>query len=228
MHCRKPGGHSVNSQTAETIDVAGMLLETFQSLNVKYIFIFLFFSSLCSACDAQALADSVLVNNKFKWTIIIPAGFTSVDPGTWAKMQNRGSAEIEETLNQKIENNSTDIFVFKSNNFNYFESSYQPFDTLKDGNFIEISHELSNIIYKTFAAQIKNAEMDTSFTTETIDGLDFFKFKLILKISDNFLMNVIMYNRIFGKEEFAVNIMYIDEIKGAQMLSAWKKSKFRR
>jgi hypothetical protein len=35
-----------------------------------------------------------------------------------------------------------------------------------------------------------------------------------------------MYSRLFGKREFTVNIMYIDESLGQQMKAAWLNSKF--
>ncbi len=35
-----------------------------------------------------------------------------------------------------------------------------------------------------------------------------------------------MFSRLFNKKEFSVNIMYVDAKKGAQMLDAWRNSKF--
>ena len=194
---------------------------------MKYFFYLLVLSIQSKYCSAQTVNDSVLINSEFKWSIVIPEGFIAVNQDTISKMVDRGTTLMENTTNQKVENNSTHIFFFKSNRFNYFESLSQPFDTLVDGNFIDANHQVGNILYNTFSSQLKNAEVDTSYSFEKIDGLDFLKFKLKIKYPNNFVFNFINYNRIFEKKEFTVNIMYVDDIKGALMLNAWKKSKFR-
>ena len=60
------------------------------------------------------------------------------------------------------EDNAKTIFVFQSDQFNYFESNYQFFDTTNDGNYLESFKEVNNILYGTFEAQMKGAKLDSS------------------------------------------------------------------
>ena len=71
-------------------------------------------------------------------------------------------------------------------------------------------------------------KIDTISTVEKIDNLEFQKFKMKIVYPNKMVFNVIMYSRLFGKREFSVNIMYVDDRKGQLMLEAWKNSKFSR
>ena len=109
----------------------------------KKIYLLLTIAFFCISCTGQSKNERKTVYNKdFKWTINIPSGFDSVSADVWAKMQNRGQDMIEKTYDGKIENNAKTIFVFKSDETNYFESNYQPFDTSKDGNYLENFREV--------------------------------------------------------------------------------------
>ena len=71
-------------------------------------------------------------------------------------------------------------------------------------------------------------KVDTISAVEKIDNLEFQTFKMKIVYPNNMVFNVIMYSRLFGKREFSVNIMYVDDRKGQLMLEAWKNSKFSR
>jgi len=103
------------------------------------------------SCKGQSKSNQRTIYNKdFKWTVSIPAGFDTVSAGKWAQMQNRGADAIEKTYGAEVENNAKTIFVFQSDRFNYFESNYQPFDTTKDGNYLESFREVNDLLYGTF------------------------------------------------------------------------------
>ena len=142
------------------------------------------------------------------------------------KMQNKGADAIEKTYDEKIENNSKTIFVFKSDQFNYIESSYQPFDTTKDGNHDESFNQVNKLLYGTFEAQMPNAKLDSSSTKETISGLTFSKFRITILFPNKMIMELLMFSRLFDKQEFTVNITTIDKEKQRILLDAWKNSKF--
>ena len=192
-------------------------------------YLFLFFISFCflSGCKGQTTSEQKIVYNKdFKWTISIPAGFDTVSADKWAKMQNRGAEAIEKTYDAQVENTAKTIFVFSSDQFNYFESNYQPFDTLTDGNYLESFKEVNNMLYGTFEAQMKGAKLDSSSSTQNIDGLTFQTFNVIMKFPNKMVMKWQMFSRLFGKKEFTVNIMTIDEEKEKELLASWLNSKF--
>ena len=192
----------------------------------NYIFICLFV--LFHNCTEQTTPKKEILNKDFNWRIIIPENFDTVSSSEWAKMQNRGADAVEKTFEAKVENRSKTIFVFTSDQHNYFESNYQPFDTTIDGNYLESCHNVNKILYETFIAQMPNIKIDTAASVEKIDGLDFQTFKMKVTYPNNMVLNVFLFSRLFGNKEFSVNIMYVDTEKGKLMLDSWKNSKFGR
>lgn len=182
---------------------------------------------ILQACTGQTKTNKKEIYNKdFKWTITIPENFETVTPEEWMKMQNRGAEAIEKTYDQKIENRSKTLFVFKSDQFNYFESNYQPFDPAADGNYDETNQEVNKVLYGTFEAQMPNAKLDSISSKETINGLVFNKFKITIHLPNNMVMNFLMYSRLFDKREFTVDIMTVDKEKEKVLLDAWTNSTF--
>jgi hypothetical protein len=162
----------------------------------------------------------------FNWHITIPQGFESVSAEEWAKMQNKGADAIEKTIDGKVENNAKIIFVFKSDKFNYFEANYQPFDAATDGDYLTSCRNVDKVVYETFSQQMPGMKIDTATTTENIDGLSFHQYTIKIRLPNDMVLNMLMFNRLFDKKEFTVNIMYLDKARGQQMLTAWKSSRF--
>lgn len=181
------------------------------------------------SCKGQTKSEQKTIYNRdFKWTISIPAGFDTVSANKWAHMQNRGAEAIEKTYDAQVENNARTLFVFQSDQFNYFESNYQPFDTTQDGNYLENFKEVNNMLYGTFEAQMKGAKLDSSSSTQVISGLTFQTFKVVITFPNKMVMNWQMFSRLFGKKEFTVNIMTVDKQKEKELLNSWLTSKFDR
>jgi len=191
---------------------------------INYLLICL--SILIQSCNGQATPKKEIYNKDFNWTITIPENFENVSTEQWAKMQNKGAEAIEKTYDEKITNRAKTIFVFKSDEMNYFESNYQPFDTIIDGNYVESCKNVNNILYETFKTQMPDIKIDTTTTLEKIDNLEFQTLKMKVEYPNKMVLNLLMYSRLFDKREFTVNIMYVDNLKGIQMLDSWKKSKF--
>jgi hypothetical protein len=181
----------------------------------------LFFQS----CKEQTEKKEIY-NKEFNWKITIPENFENVSADQWIKMQGKGADAIEKTYNAKVENKAKIIFVFKSDQLNYLESNYQPFDTTQDGNYLESCKNVNNILYETFITQMPDIKIDTITSVEIIDGLRFQTFKMKVTYPNKMVMNVLMFSRLVDKKEFSVNIMYVDKAKGELMLMAWKNSKF--
>jgi len=195
----------------------------------KKLFQLLIVNFFLTSCIGQTKTEKKTIYNKdFKWTITIPAGFDTVSADVWTKMQNRGADAIEKTYDAKVENKAKTIFVFRNNQVNYFESNYQPFDTSKDGNYIESFREVNKILYGTFETQMNDAKLDSTSSTQTIDGLVFQTFKIEITLPNKMLLRMIMYSRLFGKREFTVNILTLDRSKERELLESWLNSKFER
>lgn len=178
------------------------------------------------SCLGQTSPKKEIYNKDFDWTITIPEKFDTVSAEQWAKMQNKGADVIEKTYDEKIDNRAKTIFIFKSDQLNYFESNYQPFDIATDGNYLESCKAVNEILYQTFVTQMDGIKIDTTTSTEKIDNLEFQTLKMKVTYPNNMVLNVFMFSRLFEKKEFSVNIMYVDKAKGELMLDSWKKSKF--
>ncbi len=192
----------------------------------KLIYFIICFTITLQSCNGQTTPKKEIYNHDFNWTITIPENFQNVSAEEWAKLQNKGAEAIEKTYEEKVINQSKTIFVFKSDQFNYFESNYQPFDISIDGDYLESCKNVNDILYETFKAQMPNIKIDTTKAVEKIDNLEFQTFKMKIEYPNKMVLNVLMYSRLFDKKEFTVNIMYVDNKKGQLMLEAWKKSKF--
>lgn len=192
--------------------------------NVNYALLFL--TVLIQSCTGQTTPKKEIYNKDFNWTITIPENFESVSAEQWQKMQNKGAESIEKTYDEKVINQAKTIFVFKSDEMNYFESNYQPFDTKTDGNYLESCKNVGDVLYQTFVTQMPGTKVDTTYTTEKIDNLTFQTFKITVTYPNKMVLNVLMFSKLFDTKEFAVNIMYVDKIKGEKMLECWRKSKF--
>ncbi|NHM01638.1 hypothetical protein [Flavobacterium difficile] len=185
-----------------------------------------FLMFVIQTCLGQTSSKKEIYNADFKWTITIPENFISVSSEEWAKMQAKGEDAIEKTFNEDIVNQSKTIFIFKNDNFNYFESTHQPFDPLIDGDYIETFDGVNGLLMETFQTQMPNVKIDTLRGTEKIDGLEFQTFKMKVVYPNNLVYTILMFSRLFDKKELTVNIMFIDEEKGNLMLESWKKSRF--
>lgn len=192
----------------------------------KIFYLFISVIIVFQNCNGQTSAEREIYNKDFKWSIKIPENFENVSADEWTKLQNKGAEAIENTYDEKIVNQSKIIFVLKSDQLNYFESNYQQYDVLVYGDYIESCKIVNQVLYETFVSQMPGIKIDTISTVEKIDNLEFQKFKMKIVYPNKMVFNVIMYSRLFGKREFSVNIMYVDDRKGQLMLEAWKNSKF--
>lgn len=181
---------------------------------------------IVQSCGPQTNSSKEIYNQDFNWTITIPDDFENVSSEQWAKMQDKGADAIEKTYGEEVINQAKTIFVFKSDQLNYFESNYQPFDTATDGDYLESCKNVSDILYETFRAQMPDIKIDSTRMVDKIDNLEFQTFKMKVEYPNKMVMNILMFSRLFDKREFSVNIMYVDKSKGQQMLESWRKSKF--
>jgi hypothetical protein len=177
-------------------------------------------------CFGQEALKHEIHNNDFNWTITIPEHFENVSGAEWEKMQNKGADAIEKTFEAEVINQAKTIFVFKSDQFNYFESNYQPFDPSVDGDYMGSCKLVDEILYETFKTQLPGIKIDTIRTVEKIDNLEFRVMKMKVEYPNKIVLNLIMFSRLFDKREFSVNVMFVDEKKGQLMLDSWRKSKF--
>jgi len=183
---------------------------------------------LIQACSGAQTPKQEIFNKEFNWTVTILENFVSVRADDWAKMQNRGAEAIETTTGEKIVNQTKSIFVFRNDDYNYFESNYQPFDPEVDGDYLESCKAVEEVLYNAFSSSIPGAKIARKRSTERIDGLEFQKLEFHIELPNKTVLTMLMYSRLFGKREFAVNICYVNELKAQKMLDSWRQSRFTR
>jgi len=174
---------------------------------------------------AQA-EEKKIYSQDFKWSITIPEGFQQISEAEWRKIQNRGAAAIEDTYNEKVTDRPAMVFVFKNNQFNYFEANYQSFDPETDGDYEAMNQASKEIIYGTFEAQMAGAKLDSSSTIELIDGLSFYAFHIEVQLPNGFAMKMAMYNRLFEKKDLTIGMVTTEDEKRKLLLQALKNSIF--
>ena len=178
-------------------------------------------------CLGQSSSDGQKFrNDDFGWNIIIPRGFEKVPDTLWARMQNKGLSAIESTYDAKVDNQAKTIFVFSSDQFNYIESNYQPFDPVRDGNYLEGFKNVNDVLYGTLKANMPKASLDSSYSRELVGGKEFNVFNVAAQLNPQVTLHLLMYSRLFGGKEFTVNIMYMDAARGKDLLEAWRGSSF--
>lgn len=190
---------------------------------MKYLKIILIFFAF-QMCMSQE--NEQFYSKEFNWRMAIPEDFKSVSTQEWATMQNKGETVLEDTFGGEIANNAKTIVVFKSDELNYFEANFQPFDSATDGDYLESFKYVSALLYETFKSQMPDVKLDSVSSRMKINRLKFEVFKLKVTYPNQTVMHFEMYSRLFDKREFTVNIIYADEKKGAAMAKLWKASKF--
>ena len=164
---------------------------------------------------------------EFGWSIPIPENFERVDEKEWTKMQGRGRDMIEDTYGEEVINHAKTLFVYTSGQMNYLEANYQPYDASLYESYEASCRDLYAVLHETFTVQMPGVNIDTLITTEQIDDVEFMKFDINIQYSPELSLRVLMYNHLFDDKDFTVNIMYVEESKGQQMLEAWRKSRFK-
>jgi hypothetical protein len=191
---------------------------------MKYTFI-ITASLLLISCNAHT-QEREIYDKLFKWRITIPKDFQIVSIEEGLELQKKGVDAIEKTYGGKVDNQTTNIFHFKSGQFNDLEANYQPFDTLQDGSYLESCKNVNEVAYETFKAQMPGTRIDSSSSVEVIDGLSFQTFKVTIIFPNKMVMTIIGFSRLFIKKDFTCFITYVDSKIGESMMNAWRNSKF--
>jgi len=190
--------------------------------NLKTISFLLFF-----LISGLVNAQNEFYNKEFNWKINIPDNFENFTEKEWEKIQQKGKAAIEKSTGQKVINQSKTILVFRTDQLNYFEANYQPFNPAKDGSYSENIKFINKTLTKTFIDNIPGCKVSSEITKEKINGLEFYKIYMKIIYPNKIVFHSYMYSRLFGKKDFSANIMFIDEDKGKIMLENFKNSTFK-
>lgn len=178
----------------------------------------------------SAQTNEVFNYKEYRWTIVIPKGFTPVDPAEWEKMRGRGVDKVEEVYDTDLEyliQPIETILVVKKGEQNYLEVVRQDFDPLTDGSFEESVNGVVEILIETFETSMPDAEIEHNTGKEAIGGKTFIMHNIVLTFPNQVKLVAYMYSCLIDKKEFTVNLIYTDGITGAALIEAFKNSIFK-
>ena len=169
-----------------------------------------------------------IFSEEFKWELTLPSNFKKIEVEKWEEIKNEGGKNIKNNTNAKLNNISNLIFVVQNREFNRFDANYMSKTNFIEPNttFKESFDKINSITYDSFLNISPNAIIDTTSTTETIDGLKFYKFIMNTKIDESFVIKSRNYKRLFGDKVLSININFISNDLGNEMLKSLRNSKF--
>ncbi|PWH82663.1 hypothetical protein DIS18_10520 [Algibacter marinivivus] len=205
---------------------------------MKYSFLFLLACISLASCkqiDANKQIDegefkkNTYTSNELGWTIKIPEGWKITSREQNEKFEKKGLEAMEDLVDGEIDvSQLKDLIGFQKNQFNMFQSNTEPFKEEYDGEWEENNALIKALIFNTY--QNQGIKVDSSKTTSSrIGGLNFETYKFtIYAPNGDVILNQIMYSRLINELSFGVNINYNNEADKNEMLSSWKKSKFKK
>ena len=179
------------------------------------------------SCKSQTRTESeTLTIEEFHWTVTIPENFEPINPEEWNKQLNKGKTAMENAIELEIENNAVTIFTYRNEQFSNFEANWQPFDTEVDGDYLETSSAVNEMLYQTLVSQMPDAKLDTVSSIQKVSGLEFRRFDIVMDLPNGLKMKTKRFSRLFDKKEFTVNITSGNQKVGQKMLDAFLTSTF--
>jgi CRISPR/Cas system CSM-associated protein Csm2 small subunit len=163
------------------------------------------------------------------WTINVPADLEIMDAAQIEKLNEKGRAAIEKTLDTAVDFSATKTLIsITKNKLNNFTATITPFNVTEDGNWAEQNESLKLIMMETFKTQAPGAAMDTSSATESINGVSFQVFKTKLALPNNINLVTLMYSKLYKEFDFGVTITYVDAKTGKQLQDILSSSSFKK
>jgi isoleucyl-tRNA synthetase len=178
------------------------------------------------SCYSQD-AEKIFVFKELGWTLSLPVSFKILDSIDDSKRSEKGKKASEETNNIEgdISKTRTLISAIK-NTYNYFNSTITPFDPKKDGSWDSRNKEIKNFMYQAFSTKMEDAKIDSLTTTETIDGLQFDKYKITVTIDNKVLFTTLLLSRFYKGYDFGITYLYLDAETKEEIEQTLMKSKF--
>jgi len=186
-----------------------------------FLIAFLFPSALFAQTEDN---QNSFFSPEFNWYIEIPPGFEEIEPALWDLQ--KGIQDSLGTDSLALANAPHTILAFKSGDYNYFESNWQPYQMEVRGDYSDHCKSVANQLYRTFAEQIPDAKIDTASSIQIIGTLEFRKFVLKMTLPNGITLSSHMYSRLFDEKEFSANLFYVNDEQGSLLMEAWLYSRF--
>lgn len=195
--------------------------------NTFFILVFVSYFLIHSAHSQAQDSLRVFSIERFKWTISIPPRFKDFTAEKQKASKQRGIDKIKEVEGIEVEDRSVTMIMVQSNILNYLDAVYQPYENEDSVEYSMYCKEVEEVMYRTFSSTLGGIKLDSSSGKVTVSGLEFHQFNLKGKLPDGRFLKLFMFSRPFGKEEFALNILAVDEGDEKALMGAWMNSRFK-
>jgi len=127
-----------------------------------------------------------------------------------------------------LKNTSKLLFAVEKGSFNRLDANtmYVKDFIAPNESFKTSISKFNDFSYTIFKNKATNTTIDSVSCIENIGGLDFYCFKMNIKISTNMHMHSWSLKRIFKDKIVSINLNYVDPKVGQSFVHALKKAKF--
>jgi len=165
------------------------------------------------------------------FSMTVPSSFPKLDSQTKEGKLKKGVKQLNKLHASELEfdlNTIEKASIFQYDEDNIFLLNTKDYSVAEQGNYNEAISELNKFAYQTQNLNFPNARLDSVTSREKIDGIEFIKYILTAKISENKTMHVVNYYHLFKDKDFTASIIFTDEELGKQVLRAFKAAKLKK
>ncbi len=164
------------------------------------------------------------------WSVQIPVNFIIRDSTAVMDSVRSGLKLIKESTGfgaDTISGKFRMLFSAKKSGGNMINASLTRYIEKRDGDFNRAVQKVRDATFNTFKAKSPpSAKLETTYTNYTIDGLEFEKYDLEIKINDTKSLHFILLSKLYRGYDFAINYLYVDNITKQEEELMLKNSKF--
>lgn len=192
-----------------------------------------FFLSFILGCTSSSKKEEQSISETYTskeigWTIEIPKGYKLTSQTKMDADDQKGKEAIGKVYEGELKVDSlTHLISFMKNQFNSFDSTIEPYEEAKPGEYAENGVLIRKLVFDTYHKQ--GIKIDTSSAKLDLKGQVFNAFYIkIYGTNGEVALNQIMYSKMLKGYDFGVNINYNNEADKEILINAFRASKFLR
>lgn len=180
-----------------------------------------------SSPNEESPTPETYTGKEIGWTIEIPKGYKLTSQTKMDADDEKGKQAIGKVYDGELKVDSlTHLISFMKNQFNSFDSTIEPYEETKPGEYAENNILIHKLVFDTYHKQ--GIKIDTSSATLNLKGQVFNAFYIkIYGPNGEVALNQIMYSKMFKGYDFGVNINYNNEADKNALVNAFMNSSFR-
>jgi len=195
--------------------------------------VFIFSAVFLLNCKEKSGKPGTKINdNTTGFSMTVPGSFPKLDSPAKEGQLKKGTRQLNKLHDSELEfdlNSIEKANIFQADENNLFLLNTKEYNIDTQGNYNEAISELNKFAYQTQQLNFPNAKLDSATLKEKIDGIEFTKYILNAKISDDKTMHVVNYYHLFkDNKDFIASVIFTDEELGKEVLQAFRASKFKK